>query len=95
MAAMRFEITAEGLNKAQLLIRGDSKMGKKLRLIAEYAEREGGDTLEYWQLKKGPLFGTTNISNMEWCARELNLPLSRVIEINERTWAWVQAQLKL
>lgn len=94
MAAMRFEISAETLSDAQALLREESEVGEKARLIVEYAERQGGDTLSYWQLKKGPLFGTTNMCTMEWCARDLNLPLSRVIEINDRTWAWVQAQAK-
>lgn len=94
MTAMRFETSAKGMADARRLLEMDTVTGEKARLIVKYAQFEGGLTLQYWQLKKGPLFGTTNVCTMAWCAKELDVPLSRIVEINDRTWTWVLEQVE-
>lgn len=94
MVAMRFETNAKGMEEARRLLEMDTVTGEKARLIVKYARSQGGLTLQYWQLKKGPLFGTTNVCTMAWCAKELDVPLSRIVEINDRTWGWVLDQVK-
>jgi len=94
MTAIKYEASSKAMADYRALLQQDSEIGAKTRLIVEYARREGGDILAYWQLKKGPLFGKTTMASMEQCAKELDLPLSRVVEINSQTWDWVADQVE-
>lgn len=92
MTEFWIETGPDALVAARELLAQNSVGGEKARLIVEYAEGQGGDTLAYWQLRLGPLFGKTKKCSMGWSAKELGLPLSSLIEINSRTWDFVREQ---
>lgn len=93
MVDMRFESSAESIAEYERILREDTEIAAKWRRVVEYARREGGLTLKYWELKYGPLFGKPTRSTTASCARELDVPVSELSEIYARTWDWVDRRM--
>lgn len=51
------------------------------QLTVEYAQKQGGITLEFWKLHMGRLFGLPWMMTVDECAKRLRLPISQLKSI--------------
>lgn len=66
---------------------------RRWELVAEYARKQGGLTLRFWNLKCGPAFGSRRWLSVEQCAHALKVPVSDLAQIRADTYAWVRPRL--
>lgn len=67
---------------------------KKRELIVQRARAEGGLTLTFWKLFKGPWFGEPTMLSLEECATELKIPVSELIKLGDRTMDSIRTELE-
>lgn len=91
---MKFECNRPYIVKYQQALARDTPLAAKWRLVVEYARDNGGLTLDYWEMKMGPLFGKPSRAGTADCARELGVPVSDLAEIATRTWEWVDNRME-
>lgn len=89
----RLRVTDHGMKVWQLMWE-NSEWARTYRAeVVAFAEQQGGITLAYWRLARGPFFGERTLMTISEAARELKVPTSTLQAVRSATHAHVRQRL--
>ncbi|SRR6266702_5190494 len=84
------QLSPEDLKSLRDVMDADPVSTKLRVLIVDYATKEGGQTLAFWRLFQGFLFGEPHMMSADEVAKRMGLPVSKMHAIYAETMEAVQ-----